>query len=85
MTSIGSALVMIIVKGHRIPKAWILLYPFTIGWLLVILLAINNNGGLRQEEIIPFYLIILGVLIGRAFLDYWIGQDIYFPEMPNKF
>jgi hypothetical protein len=88
---IGSFFIRVIIEKNRIPIEWIMLYAFMIGFLLTISLTIYESDALEkkqgqertkkeQETLIQFNIVLMFILLGRAALDYIIGEGIYFPE-----
>jgi magnesium-transporting ATPase (P-type) len=88
----GSILVKCVIKENRIPIEWIMLYAFTIGYLITVSwtifqpAALNNTEDIneRLNTVVLSSVILLFVLFVRSILDYYIGQGIYFPEMFEK-
>jgi hypothetical protein len=71
--------------GERIPPEWIMLYVFTIAFLISISLTLFRlQLFTNMSQLVLFHGILLGVLILRAVLDYIIGRRIYFPESYPK-
>jgi hypothetical protein len=85
----GFFFIKVIIENNKIPIEWIMLYAFMIGFLLTTSLTIYESDplakeqdiGKKQQTLIQFNIILMFVLLGRAALDYIIGEGIYFPEI----
>jgi hypothetical protein len=76
----GLIFIKLIIAGNRVAPEWIMLYVFTVGFLITTSLTLLEANKLQQDEIRLFNVAVLGVLLARAFLDYVIGEGFYFPE-----
>jgi hypothetical protein len=76
----GLIFIKLIIAGNRVAPEWIMLYAFTVGFLITISLTLLEANKLQQDEERLFNVTVLGVLLARAFLDYVIGEGFYFPE-----
>jgi 4-hydroxybenzoate polyprenyltransferase len=84
-SGIGLYFIKVIIENNRIPIEWIMLYAFTVGFLLTTSLTISEwisdpDYQKTKENLFQFNIILMVVLLIRAGLDYLIGEGIYFPE-----
>jgi hypothetical protein len=88
MATAGSIIFKLVIPYNKIPWEWILLYAFTIGFLISISSAIFQEDAFtgvpedqKIEALKQFNIVLLLVLMARSILDYYVGQGIYFPEL----